>query len=292
MNEVKSEKGILLNVKKPVNFFYMNLTSYSSCEKILDFQPDKPWPKSWPAFAWENILISNFTQASKFVLNFTSKDVKFLHLFHSCYSRLSFSELGRILLKWEKREKPIFSWEEFFSLYGFSQNTDFLMQQLKIFISTPVSFQDWVNTKGVHLAELRMLSSLKKTNQVHFIFRWITEQNLSHSIGVKALELGVELLLMDFHPEEILKLNISPEETIKAMEQKRKPLTAFQDQMKQRNLKKIIWPSHVTTQWHRKGDDTGLEIKLWCRNQTELEEKINRIHQMAIFNQLAGDSKD
>ncbi|MYE07740.1 MAG: hypothetical protein F4X95_03195, partial [Oligoflexia bacterium] len=113
----------------------MNLTSTSECEKSLDFQPEKSWPNNWPPFAWENKLISGFSCKNQHVLNFSSAEVNFLHLFHTCHPQLNFSELGRIILKWGDREKPICSWKEFFSLYGFHQNTESLIQQLKVFIS-------------------------------------------------------------------------------------------------------------------------------------------------------------
>lgn len=263
----------------------MNLTSYNICKKSLDFRPDTPWPKHWPAFAWEKIIISGFNRKNQSVLNFSSKDVKFLHLFHSCHPRLNLSELSRIILKWQIITKPIFSWKDFFSLYNL-QNTDFLIQLLKTFTFTPHSFQEWANKRGIHPAELRILNSLEKLDQALPVFKWIAEQNLSHSLGMKALELGVELLLMGVQVDEILQSNISPEEIVQTMEQKRKPLSASSDQIKKRKLKKIIWPSHVNAQWQRKGDKSGLEIKIWCQNQKELEEKTNIIHRMEIFNQF------
>ena len=263
----------------------MNLTSYSICKKSLDFQPDTPWPKNWPAFAWDEIIIAGFSQTHQPVLNFHSEDVKFLHLFHSCHPQLSLSELSRIILNWKSIEKPTFSWSDFFSLYNL-QNPDFLIKILKVFSSTPAFFQKWANNKGLHPSELRILNSLESLTQANFIFHWIAEKNPSHSIGMRILELGVELLLMNIQADEILQSNLSLEEALQAMEQKRKPLSSSHDQIKNKRLKKIIWPTHVNAQWQRKGDKTGLEIKIWCQNQKELEEKIQRVHQLAIFNQL------
>ncbi|MDE0118956.1 MAG: hypothetical protein OXM55_02980 [Bdellovibrionales bacterium] len=266
----------------------MNLTTYDECEKYLDFQPEKPWPNNWPPFSWENKLVSGFTHSYKnqYVLNFSSTDVNFLHLFHTCHPQLNFSELGRIILGWSNREKNICSWQEFFSLYGFHQNTESLVQQLKIFTSTPVSFQAWVNKKAIHLSELRILNSLEDMKQIHFIFEWIAEQSPSHSQGIKILELGVELFLMSLDPDKILKSYFSPEKVIQEMEKKRNPLSSSQDQVNKNNLKKVIWPSQVSTQWQRRGDTTGLEIKIWCRNQKEWEEKIHRVNQLSVFNRL------
>ena len=272
-------------MKKPVNSLYMNLTSYSICKKSLDFQPDTPWPKNWPAFAWKKMLISGFNRKHQPVLNFNSEDVKFLHLFQSCYPTLNISELSRIILNWKSIQNPVFSWKDFFSLYNL-QDTDFIIQLLNAFASIPSSFQKWANKRGIHPAELRILNSLENPNQAQYVFQWIAEHNLSHSLGMKALELGVELLLMDVQIDKILHSNTSPEEILQIMEQHRKPLSVSSDQIKKRTLKKIIWPSHVNAQWQRKGDVSGLEIKIWCQNQKELEEKTNRIHRMKLFNKF------
>lgn len=263
----------------------MNFISLDICKKSLNFQPDTPWPKNWPVFAWETSIVAGFNKTDQPVLNFNSKDVKFLHLFHSCHPQLTLSELSRIILKWESIEKPVFSWMDFFSLYKL-QNPELLIQILKIFSSTPMSFQNWANKRGIHPFELRILISLKNLDKVHCIFQWIAEKKPSHSLGMKILELGVELLLMNIQVDKILKNHFSPEETVQVMKLQRNPLSSSSDQMKNNKLKKMIWPSHVHTQWQRKGDKTGLEIKIWCQNQKELEEKTNRIHQMKIFNEF------
>ena len=268
----------------------MNLTSYSECEKTLDFQPEKPWPSHWPPFAWENKLISGFTPNKSDpnscdnhpILNFSSTDVSFLQLFHTCHPQLNLSELGRLILKWSDREKPICSWKEFLPLYGFHHNIEFLIQQFKVFISTPMSFQSWVNKKAVHLSELRILNSLEDVTQIHFIFEWMAKQSPSHSQGIKVLELGVELFLMNMEPDKVLKSNLPPEKAIQEMEKKRKPIAFSKEEIKKSNLKKITWPPHVIAEWKRKGDLTGLEIKIWSQNTIELEKKINKIKQLCL----------
>ena len=254
----------------------MNLTIYKSCQKSLDFKPDRSWPKFWPSVSYENKLISGFTNIYQPVLNFKKEDVNFLHLFQHCHPRLNLSELGRIVISWSQIEPPPCSWTPFFKLYGLNQNTDFLIQQLKMFISTPFTFQNWVNTKEVHLNELRVLNSVEEIQPLYFILNWIAEHNLSHSNGIKALELSVELWLMGHTLEKILKTNLSPEKALLEMEHRRKPLSSSQDQIKKKQVQKIIWPSDMKAQWVRKGDKTGLQIQMWCRNLKDLDKKQNR----------------
>ncbi len=274
----------------------MNLVPYQECQKSLDFQPEKPWPKSWPAFAWEKTIMAGFTHISQSVLNFTADTVQFLHLFHTCHPQLNLSELGRIISKWSKQEKKLsFSWKDFLTLYGLNQDPDFLIKQLKIFISTPFAFQNWTNKKAIHLNELRILNSLESPKQIYFLLEWIGKCDVSHSLGLKAMESGVELLLMGFSPNEILSpdiQNISPESAIQFIEQKRKPLTFSQDQIKRENLRKIPWPAQVRAEWRRKGDKTGLEIKIWCQNQKELKEKTEKINLFPVFEKLKPTEKE
>ena len=263
----------------------MELISFNICNKSLDFQPDVSWPENWPAFAWNQFIIAGFKKNNSHALNFSSEDVNFLHLLHTCHPYLHLSELSRITSTWEKTESFSFSWEDFFSTYGL-KNTNLLTSILPVFANTPSVFQKWVDQKKIHPAELRVLTSLKDIKTVFPLLEWIAKKNLSHSVGIPVLEQGVELLLMNIKLENILKLNLSQEETIQAIERKRKPLSSSEEQTKKEKLKEILWPVGVNSQWLRKGDKTGLEIKIWCQNQKELEEKLNKVNQLSIFRQL------
>ena len=219
------------------------------------------------------------------VVNFSARDTDFLSLFYACYPRLSLLELGRIVSVWQSApEKPDFLWKDFFSLYGFS-NADMVMAQIKYLRFTPLPFQDWVCQKDLHPSELRPLISLKDPKFAHPVCQWIAKHNLSRSLGVKALELWVELWLMepDTKIEKLLHFSADPEKVIQAMEQKRKPVSYNRERTNARLLKRIIWPPHVNAQWHRKGDKTGLKLTIWCRNQKELEQKIKQISKTATF---------
>lgn len=264
----------------------MNLMAYKDCTKILDFKPSKNWSHDWPAFSWETLLISHFNQQNKMVLNFTKKDISFLSLFYSCYNKLNLLELENIFVKWNPKKDLNFLWKDFFTLYGFGQNTEAFIQELNLFISLPPEFKNWIHKKDVHLKQLRLLKSIKPISKLNFIFNWICQQNLSYSLGIKALELSAELFLMGVLPHKILTLNTSPEEAIQIMEQTRKPISASQEQKNQKNLNQIIGSSHIKAQWQRKGDNTGIEIKLWCKNQEQLEEQIKRIQNKKLFNPL------
>ena len=263
----------------------MELISFSICNKSLDFQPNASWPKNWPAFAWNQFIVAGFKENNPHVLNFSSENVKFLHLFHTCHPYLHLSELSRITSIWKKTEALPLSWEDFFSIYDL-KNINLLTSMLPIFANTPPAFQKWVDQKKIHPAELRILKSLKDIKTIFPLLLWIAKENLSHSLGISVLEQGTELILMDIPLEEIFKKNLSQEETVQMIEQKRKPLSYSTEQIKRQKLKEILWPTGVNSQWQRKGDKTGLEIKIWCQNQKELEEKLTKVNQLSIFQQL------
>ena len=287
----------------------------------LNFSPQKVWPKNWPAFAWDKIMVAGFNSPSPYALNFSPKDITFLDLFHTCYPRLSLCELGHALKCLKKHTPKIFDIEKFFALYGFHQNTDFLVQQLEAFLLSPLEFQAWVDKKNVHLSELRPLLFLQDQAQeqaqeqdqkqgkalrasIISLLKWLACKSPSHSTGVKILELGVELILMgkntidknaidktnthavDSPLKDLLKKHISSEELLKVLEKKRKPLTFARDKNIQKQLDSMIWPSKVKACWLRQGASVGLELKLWCKNQTELLEKTKHLESLAIFDKL------
>ena len=263
----------------------MELISFNICNKSLDFQPDAPWPKNWPAFAWNQFIVAGFKENNSHVLNFSSEDVKFLHLFHTCHPHLHLSELSRITSMWKNIETLSFSWEDFFSTHNL-KNTHLLTSILPIFANTPPAFQKWVDQKKIHPSELRVLKSLKDIKPISPLLQWVAKENLSHSSGISVLEQGVELVLMGTPLEEVFKNNLSQEEVLKTIEQKRKPLSYSKEQTKKEKLKEILWPMGVNSQWLRKGDKTGLEIKIWCQNQKELDEKLTKVNQLSIFQKL------
>jgi len=290
----------------------MNLLPYKACSKSLDFSPNTPWPDNWPAFSWEQYIVAGFNTKQQNSLNFSSKDLHFLDLFYSCYPQLSCLELAKILSYWKDKnikeckmvgrpeeklmlthwkDKNIkdldfsflgFSWEEFFSLYQLNY-TETFTQIMKMLLFTPPEFQSWLHQKKVQPGELRILNSLKNIHQIHFILLWIADQNPSHRIGLNILEIGTELYLMGFKPEEILKPDTNPETALQTMKKKRHPISSSQDQIKKEKLQQINWPLNTTAQWSRKGDKTGIEIKIWCQNQTEWTEKVTQLNNLPIF---------
>lgn len=273
----------------------MKLVPPTVCDSgFFDFQPQKKWPENWPPFAWNYKLITGFTQSGyHHALEFNDKEKpgkydSFLKLFHSCYPQLSLPELGRILNKWDVRQLSGFSWTDFFALYHYHQDFPFLKIFFTKLTSTPAAFQKWVTEKKLHLNDLRILNSLPNIDDLSFMFEWIAEKNVSHLHGIKSLELGGELLLMGFKETDILNENLmdNPQAMVQHIELKRKMKTLSKDQEQQKKLANTAWPNQVHGQWVRKGDQSGLEIKLWCKNQGELQKKLKTLNNMTVLNKV------
>ncbi len=267
----------------------MELVAKKDCDLSLDFQPEKNWPLCWPAYAYNKQVIAGFSSSHFLVLNFKERNGDFLSLFCSCHPHLNWLEMGRIITQWKA---PPFSWEQFFLAYGLQGDTDFLEECLKILLITPLSFQKWVVDKKVHLNYLRVLlavrkAGLKKWDILLHVLKWVSNRDVSYSVGIKILELSVELTLIGVSLEEILKKeNQDVNSIIQSMERLRKPLSAAWDQKQKNTLGKLFWPTHVNGTWKRKGDQTGVEIALWCRNQKELNNQLKNIEDMDVFQQL------
>ena len=278
----------------------MKLVSPALCDSCsFDFQPQKKWPESWPPFAWDYKLITGFTQSGHhhvLELNNKGKNGKcdyFLNLFHSCYPQLSLPELGRILNKWDITQLPGFSWPDFLALYHYHQDLPFLKNFFTKLNSTPTSFQKWVTEKKLHLNDLRILNSIPNIDDLSFMFQWITEKNVSHLHGIKTLELAGELLLMGFKEIDILHENLrdNPQAMVQHIERKRKVKALSKDQEQKKKLESTVWPNQVHGQWVRKGDQTGLEIKLWCKNQGELQKKLKTLNDLTTTDNIFTNEK-
>ena len=67
------------------------------CDKSLDFRPRVSWPRAFPAFAWQNLLLTGFERKEGQALDLCkSSGCNWLEAFTACYSILGFAELTRL----------------------------------------------------------------------------------------------------------------------------------------------------------------------------------------------------
>ena len=271
----------------------MKLIPLTSCDStFFNFQPQRQWPESWPPFSWNQKIIAGFTHSCQYALEFKPENEKdhknFLHLFSTCHPQLSLSELGRILNKWDTKQIPGFSWSDFFAGYNYHQDIHFLKKFFTKLNTTPINFQHWVTEKKLHLNDLRILNCIPDINDLLFMFQWIAEKNISHFHGTKALELTGELLLMGYKKIDILNEQFTedPSAMVEHIELKRKSNTLSKDQQQKKQLEHTTWPNQVQGQWTRKGDQAGLELKLWCKNQEELQQKLKTLSNLDTLDKV------
>ncbi len=264
----------------------MELLHKSVCERSLDFQPQKNWPIGWPAYAWDKKLVAGFTSSCDKALNFKAHECDFLSLFHSCYPELNCLELGRIVTQW--KNPPFVLWSAFFKLYRLHQDEQVLRDRLQILLATPPLFQKWVVNKRVHLNELSILEAINHVDDLQFMFQWLSQKDVSYTLGVKALEWAGELILMGFSEKDILRKDLTEDATamVQSIELLRKPHTLSHDQAHKKAVECLALPAQVRATWNRKGDKSGLEIKLWCQNQKELSQQLKTLNKTPLFNFL------
>lgn len=259
------------------------LCAMSQCDSGLDFSPQTKWPTGLPAVAVNQVVLAGFSQDVVFnhQINFTEAD-QISSLFRSLYFELNFAELVRLI---EKAKN--YSWFPLSSViakFGW-QPTEHFFQIIEKFKATPAGFQSWCAEKKVAPQDLSPLLSAQNLD-LKFLFLDILNLQLSKSMGIKALELGIELMLMGQKPEHLQStflLNfISKEQTqgeawLDALKQLRYPETYKRDQAEAQKWASLPWPGTSQAKWTRMGDRGGIELKLFVSHPTDLKKYLQSL---------------
>ena len=157
------------------------------------------------------------------------------------------------------------------------------MQTLLGLLNTPLAFQNWLSQKKVVFHQLRPLKLIGDIQVFHDLFKWIGRCQPTQAQGLLILEWSVELLLMKkfdlfpacraFHVEQMLS----------RLELKRKPVSFNKDRTVRERLKNLVHPPNVKSQWERRGDETGIKLTLWSKDQKHLLRQLQQIQGMDFF---------
>lgn len=160
-----------------------------------------------------------------------------------------------------------------FSFYNF--HLDSKMQKLLEAIPTfPNLFWSWSRHHSLSPRDLYPLLSLKDPQQISLSLQKIVEQNISRSLGAQVLELLVECYLLgstDSYLADILQSQSTIESGLENLKSLRYPQTTQTDQKKQQKLLSLPWTKDFQTRWLRHGDRSGLEIRFFASNASELK---------------------
>jgi len=211
------------------------------------------------------------------------------NLYFQLHSKLSL--LQKLVLLQSPAFADFFDLQTFFSHLPPRSQSE-LMELSKIICNLPEKFKKWVHEKDLHFFDLAPLLSIKSetagldviknaaTLRLQSILENWDQIHFSKSQGIQALELLVELILLNTKSEElILDQQIPAEDIIKKLKLLRYPKTLASDEEKKNNS--LLWPTSTQVQAQRRGDRWGYNIHFFVSGPQELTKTIEQFQKAA-----------
>lgn len=256
----------------------MELIPLETCSRALEFTTREPWPKEFPAFAWNGHLLTGFERTGGHALNFP-KESPFIKLVHACYKKLEIDELAALWLQLKNLPVATEQQREFFSFYNLHDN-ETLRETLRLFLKMGPSFRSWAGDRKVGPGELAILRSFTSHNWVHLmeVGESIAKLMSSRRTGAEILEVAGELSLSGVAALEIQRLDSETAETwLERLIRLRNPVASAKLADKNKSLQNLPWPKQTSGRWVRHGDQDNLEIKMVVKSDQEIEKRIEQL---------------
>jgi hypothetical protein len=259
------------------------LCPMSQCNKDLFFDPRTPWPDGLPAVAVNQVVLAGFSQSLVFnhQIDVTESDA-IARLFRSLYFELSFVEMARLTDK--ARAFPWLPMESITQKFGWAFSENFFKVANRV-LKTPAGFQEWAAERKLSQLDLTPLISPGKP-ELKFLFHDLISFNISRSLGVQALELGIELQQMGqsataltietLVPNTPRELSVA-EAWVQALRSLRYPETHRREQETEAQMKELPWPGTTQARWTRQGDRAGIELKLFVSQPSDLKKYLQSL---------------
>ncbi len=255
------------------------ISSLSQCDNSLDFQPLATWPEGLPAVAINKVVIAGFSQDLVFNHSIPNEQKeKMAALLRSVHSDLSFAEMARLIAKAKKHSwLPI---DLIAQKYGWLPNEAFY-KTAQLLLQTPVGFQNWCAEKKIGPMDLSSLASAASLN-LNRLLHDIILFKLSKSIGTKVLELGIELLLMGKSADDISVTDgkTQGDQWLEKLQALRYPQSAERDSLEKDQMTSLPWPGMSQAKWTRQGDKTGVELKLFVSQPSDLKKYLQSLEKV------------
>lgn len=255
----------------------MIIKPISQCSKVLDFGPRKPWPEALPALAWKGHLVCGFGRLDGEEAVDVSERL-FLEVWKACHPELALSELARLVMCIQNMNREFFVeiGEGLFSLYGLRLN-DRLMQVLEVLVRTPREFQNWCDEKKMGARDLAPLLAVEDVHEIEPLLRELPRMVISKFEGARALEMFVELFLMNRPINDLLPTSDNGGLYVRRLEGWRRPAASEHDEEWRRKVGQWPWPSQVQAEWQRFGDQSGIEIKIRTTSPDDFQKKLESL---------------
>jgi hypothetical protein len=255
----------------------LSLDLISQCDRSLNFSPRAPWPKHQPALAVNKLVIGGFEQQRALNHQIDPSDSPlWIDLLCSAHRDLSFSEVSKLIHLAHRH--PAIPLEQCLIKWGWLPNDQFyaIAHQLE---RTPQEFQNWCADKRMGPMDLAPLLSIP-AEALPLICQTILEARLSKAHGTQALELLTELHLLG---RSIPSSSQSSEAWIAELKNLRHPETSRRDEVQKQKWAELPWPSLSQPRWIRRGDRSGIELKLFISHPHDLKkclQSLSRIQEL------------
>jgi hypothetical protein len=228
--------------------------------------------------AWKGQLLTGFERREGRAIDlFVENGCSWIAAVKACYPELGLSELARLIAALEASDATIARQLStgLCAEYGLRW-CERLQATMKVLTGTSEDFQEFVDTKKLSARDLAPLLALADAPAFAPFLSALAKLPLSKSEVVRALELGVELLLLD-HPLTDL-LPTDPEKYLQRLEKWRRPGSLGRDENWAETVQRWPWPSQVQGQWQRFGDQSGLEIRIRTTSPGDFAQKLQRLN--------------
>jgi hypothetical protein len=261
----------------------MELIKITQCNKSLSFNSTNSLAKSLVPTSFSKVLLNGFAHPdTSLVINYSPTDCEFLVLFKSLHPDLSFVEI----CEFSKNLSIIPGFENFtshevFANYAYKFDA-LLKQSIELSSDLPTDFLHWCTQKKwgpQDFAPLRSLSS-EQIIELHPYFIKIKDP-CSKSEGTQIFELLIELFLLNKNISLLLQLDINQWPAY--LKKERYPATHTQQQKNEDLVQKINWPLHSQAKWIRRGDKSGIELKLFFSHPQELSRSLIKLEQVKSY---------
>lgn len=254
------------------------LRSISHCDTSLQFETLHHWPQGLPAVAINGVVVAGFEQDLVFDHQIDhARGTEISELIASIYPQMSFMEAAFF---WRGAKKiPWLPLADLFEKWNMRLNEAW-MKSAELALNLPIGFQKWLADKKVGAGELLILSS-DQHKHLEPILHAILTMNCSRTQGIQALELFIELSLMQHLPETLVPhANEIASGWIERLKELRYPQTTRHDRESAMKLQGLPWPGQSQARWVRQGDRSGLELKLFVSNPSELKKSLNSLQKI------------
>lgn len=248
----------------------MSFVSILQCDKRLDFGPRRPWPKAFPALAWQELLLTGFERTSGEAVGL---DCTFLEAITSAYPELGLSEFARL----SARVPPELQ-SGLAAAYKL-RASERLEQTLQLLRQTPMVFQNWVDDKKLGARDVSVLAAVAEITKYEKFLSTLTTLNLSKMQAVEALDCAVELSLMG-SLEILPEANERPADYHRRLQALRRPQSTACDEKWRKTVSTWPWPGQVQGHWQRFNDRSGVEIKIRATSPEDLQKKLARLNEI------------